>query len=115
VVAQFENCRPSAAKAAITTMPLIAALKRCATQKQNQMQIHMQKQNKAQNQNAKSKSKSNPKSTSKIKIKSKIKCNHLGGRYRGIPPLRTKRARMGHPALEALSVKSRGGSVRLMN
>ena len=39
VVAQFENCRPSAAKAAITTMPLIAALKRCATQKQNQLQM----------------------------------------------------------------------------
>jgi hypothetical protein len=30
----------------------------------------------------------------------KCKCKNLGGRYRGIPPLRNKRARMGHPSVK---------------
>jgi hypothetical protein len=35
----------------------------------------------------------------------KANAKTLGGRYRGIPPLRKKRARMGHPSDEMIAAK----------
>jgi hypothetical protein len=41
----------------------------------------------------------------KDKSKTKIKGKNLAGRFRGIPPLRKKRARMGHPSFETARLK----------
>jgi hypothetical protein len=44
------------------------------------------------------------------KAKSKANAKTFGGRYRGIPPLRKKRARMGHPSVEMIAAKKLGFS-----
>jgi len=92
--------RPSAAKAYTENTMVIAAVNRCATQRQEQSRVFS--------------------ATCEAGLKNKtvtaaVNCcatqkqmqKPLAGRCRGIPPLRTKRARMGHPPSHAATPKTK--------